>query len=85
MLLRFISISQSCIESIGLTTLATATAYSFFEADQAAGLLCLPYVGGLIYLSIENYLAFENEKHEKELEALSRENTVPTPTKRKAL
>lgn len=56
-----IYISQSCIESIGLTTLATATAYSFYDTDQTAGLLYLPYVGGLFYLSIENFLAYKKE------------------------
>lgn len=85
MSVEIIYISQSFIESIGLTVLASATAYSFYEADQTAGLLCLPYVGGLMYLNVENYLAFNRFKEiEKEKAAAALSAAQPTK-KRKAL
>ncbi|CAO1301415.1 unnamed protein product [Diamesa hyperborea] len=80
-----IHISQSFIESIGLTALASATAFSFYQADHTAGLLCLPYVGGLIYLNIENYLAYKRLLEMKKEEAAAAQNAAQSTKKRKAL
>lgn len=85
MFVEIIYISQSFIESIGLTVLASATAYSFYKADQTAGLLCLPYVGGLMYLNVENYLAYKRSKELEKAEAAAAQNAAQSTKKRKAL
>ncbi|CAO1371885.1 unnamed protein product [Diamesa serratosioi] len=78
------SLKWSCFESIGLTALASATAYSFYKLDKTAGLFCIPYISGLIYMTVENYLAYKTELKEKADDDAATA-TAPTSKKRKII
>ena len=68
-----------------MTAIASATAYSFYKADKTAGLLCLPYLSGLIYLNVENYLAYKTFKDDEKKEAEAQLTAGQPTKKRKAL